>query len=142
MHLEMLVGALRPLSILQVGSGERLFRDVSEGVVLADKGSLGDALDTLSREKFDAIVLVWGVRDAWSSTAYERVAEIAGSTPIVAWTDSVEQLARLKAQHERTQDVIVAAAASSLVVEQLTLAATIRRRALCQTTSGTGPVAT
>jgi hypothetical protein len=129
-HVEVLVGALRPLRILQIGSGKRLFREVNEGVVLADNGSLGDALDTLSREDFDVVVLGGGLRDAWSPAAYERLIEITGSTPIVAWTDSVEQLIRLKVQHGRAHDLIVAAAASSSIVEHLTLAATIRRRAL------------
>jgi hypothetical protein len=129
MRVKMLVGALCPLSILQIGSG-RLFRDPDEGVLVADEGSLGGALNILNDKDFDTIVLGRGLRDAWPPTAYERLAEIAGSTPIVAWTDSVEQLTRLKVQHGRMQDLIVAAAASSSVVEQLTLAATIRRRAL------------
>jgi hypothetical protein len=130
MRVEMLVGALCPLSILQIGSGKPLFRDADEGVLVADEGSLGGALNILNDKDFDAIVLGRGLRDAWPPTAYERLAEIAGSTPIVAWTDSVEQLTRLKVQHGRMQDLIVATAASSSVVEQLTLAATIRRRAL------------
>ena len=65
------------------------------------KGSLAEALATLSPGAFDAIILGRGLRDAWSSTAYERVAEVAGSTPIVAWTESVEQFTTLKAQRER-----------------------------------------
>jgi CheY-like chemotaxis protein len=130
MRVRMIVGALCPLSILQIGSGKRIFHDADEGVLIAGEGSLGGALDILGRTEFDAIVLGRGLPDAWPPTAYERLAEIAGSTPIIAWTDSVEQLTRLKAQHGRIEDLIVAAAASSLVVEQLTLAVTIRRRAL------------
>ena len=130
MQIEMLVGALRPLTILQIGSGERLFYGANEGVVVVTKGSLAEALATISPGAFDAIILGRGLRDAWSSTAYERVAEVAGSTPIVALTESVEQLTTLKAQRERVHDVVVTAAASSSVLEQLALAATIRRRAL------------
>jgi CheY-like chemotaxis protein len=130
MRVRMIVGALCPLSILQIGSGKRLFHDADEGLLVAAEGALGDALDILGREEFDAIVLGRGLPDGWPPTAYERLAEMAGSTPIIAWTDSVEQLTRLKTQHGRMQDLIVAAAASSSVVEQLTLAATIRRRAL------------
>jgi hypothetical protein len=130
MRVRMIVGALCPLSVLQIGSGKPLFHDADEGVLVAGEGSLGGALDILGRTEFDAIVLGRGLPDAWPPTAYERLVEIAGSTPIIAWTDSVEQLTRLKAQHGRMQDLIVAAAASSLVVEQLTLAVTIRRRAL------------
>jgi hypothetical protein len=130
MRVEMLVAALRPLAILQVGSGQRLFRNAKADVARVDEDSLSGALDTLGREEFDAIVLGWGLRDAWSATAYERVAGIAGPISIVAWTDSVEQLTTLKAQHQREQDMIVAAATSSSVIEQLALAATIQRRAL------------
>jgi len=130
MRVEMLVGALQPLSILQVGGSKPLFPVANQGVALATRGLLRDALDTLSREHFDAIVLGSALQDAWSPTAYERVAEIAASTPIVAWTASVDQLVVLKTQQGRIQDVIVAAAVSQSIVEQLTLSAIIRSRAL------------
>ena len=127
---ELLVRALQPLSLLQIGLQQRLFPGFRGQVRVCRIRSLEQALDFLAAEEFDAIVLGPDVPDAWRTSAYERLAESAGSTPVVVEADSVKPMITVKQRQDRADDTIVSSAAPILVVERIILAAVIRHRTL------------
>jgi hypothetical protein len=63
-------------------------------------------------------------------SAYERLAEAAGSTPVVVKADPVEPMIMVKRRQDRADDVIVSSATPPLFLERMTLAAVLRNRAL------------
>ena len=127
---ELLIRALQPLNLVQVGLQQQLFAGFRGQVKVRRIRSLEQALDLLAAETFDAIVLGPDVPDAWPTSAYERLAESAGSTPVVVEADSVEPMITVKQRQDRADDTIVSSAAPILVVERITLAAVLRHRTL------------
>ena len=126
----LVIEALQPLSILQIGVPEQLLDDCGE-VAIRKVGSLDEAVGAVVQHDFDAIVLRADAVDAWPTAAYERIAELAGPTPVVVQTGLVGALARIKQQHLREEDIVVATAESSLL-GRLALAAILRNCALAQ----------
>jgi len=121
---------LQPLSLVQIGLQQQLFAGFRDQVKVRRIRSLEQALDLLAAEEFDAIVLGPDVPDAWPTTAYERLAESADTTPVVVEADSVEPMITVKQRQDRLDDTIVSSAAPILTVERVTLAAVLRHRTL------------
>lgn len=127
---ELLIRALQPLSLLQIGLHQQLFGGCRGQVVVRRVSSLEHALDLLAGEEFDAIIIGPDLVDEWPTSAYERLAETAGSTPVVVTADPAEPMLMVKRRQDRDDDVIVSAVAPTLVLERITLAAVLRNRAL------------
>ena len=127
---DLVIQALQPLSILQIGVPGQLLDDCGE-VAVRKVRSLDEAVEALAQEEFDAIVLGSGVVDAWPTAAYEQIAELAGATPVVVQADFVEPMASIKQEHLRDEDIIAASAKSSLL-GRLALTAILRSRALAE----------
>ena len=127
---ELLIKALQPLSILQIGLQRQLLDGCRGQVTVREVRSLDQALGLLAAEEFDAIMLGPDLADAWPTAAYERVAEAAGSTPVVVKADPVEPMIMVKRRQDRADDVIVSSAAPPLFLERIMLAAVLRNRAL------------
>jgi hypothetical protein len=85
----------------------------------------------MTQHEFDAIVLGPSIADAWPTAAYEKIAELAGRTPVVVQTEHVTPMVSLKQRHDREEDIIVATTSPSLLTH-LTLAAILRSRALAE----------
>jgi hypothetical protein len=128
---DLVIQALQPLSILQIGVRGQLL-DKWGKVAVRKAGSLDEAVCAVVRhEEFDAIVLGADVGDAWPTAAYERIAELAGPTPVVVQAGFVEPMARIKQQQIREGDTIVATANPDLL-GRLALTAILRSRALAE----------
>lgn len=128
---DLVIQALQPLSILQIGVSEPLLESDRGEVSGPNIRSLDEAVGAIDQQEFDAIVLGSGAVDAWPTTAYEQIAGLAGSTPVVVQTDFVGPMASIKQQHLREQDIIVATA-KSLLLGRLVLTAILRSRALAE----------
>ena len=126
----LVIRALEPLRILQIAVPEQLLDGCGE-VAVRKVRSLDEAVGAAVQHEFDAIVLRADALDAWPTAAYERIAELAGPTPIVVQTGLVRPMACIKQQHLREEDIVVATTNSSLV-GRLALAAILRNRALAQ----------
>ncbi len=125
---DLVIEALRPMAVLQFGFPGQ----VLEGAAAVRKvDSLQEAVSALAREEFDAIVLGSGVADAWPTAAYERIAEVAGSTPVLVQADFVGAMAGVKRRQAREQDVIVTRAKPCLLT-RLILSAILRKRAIAE----------
>jgi DNA-binding NarL/FixJ family response regulator len=127
---ELLIKALQPLSILQIGLQPQLLGGGRGQLTVCKVRSLEQALGLLAKEEFDAIILGPDLADAWPMSAYERLAEAAGSTPVVVKADPVEPMIMVKRRQDRADDVIVSSATPPLFLERMTLAAVLRNRAL------------
>jgi hypothetical protein len=127
---DLVIDALQPLSILQIGVPGQLLEGDCKGVVVRKVRSLDEAVCAVAEHEFDVIVLGSDV-DAWPTAAYEQLAEVAGSTAVLVKTDFVGPMAGIKQRQNREQDVIVATAEPSLL-RRLALAAILRRRALAE----------
>jgi hypothetical protein len=128
---ELVIEALQPLSILQIGVPGQLLNGNGRGVVVRKVRSLDEGVCALAQHEFDAIVLGADVVDAWPTAVYEQLAEVAGSTAVLVQTDFIGPMAGIKQRQNREQDVIVATAEPSLL-RRLALAAILRRRALAE----------
>ena len=126
---EFLISALRPFGLLQIGLQQQLFSGCRGDVVVRIARSLEHALGLLAEEEFDAIILGPELTDAWPATAYERLAEAAGSTPVVVAAGQEEPMLTVRQRHDRAHDEIISSAAPSLVLERIVLAAVLRNRA-------------
>ena len=126
---ELLIKALQPLRILQIGTQQPLL-DSGHRAVASASATLEHGLCLLDRHEFDAIVLGSDIADGWPAVAYERLAEVAGSMPVLVQADVIGPMAVIKQRHDRAQDVIVAATAGPSLLERLILAAILRSRAL------------
>jgi hypothetical protein len=127
---DLVIRALQPLSILQIGVRGQLLDKWGE-VAVRKARSLDEAVCAVVRREFDAVVLGADVGDAWPTAAYERIAELAGPTPVVVQTGFVEPMARIKQQRIREGDIIVATANPDLL-GRLALTAILRSRALAE----------
>jgi hypothetical protein len=127
---ELLIRALLPLSLLQIGLQQQLFGGCRGQVMVRRVRSLEQALGHLGAEEFDAIVLGPDLPDAWPASAYERLAESADGTPVVVEADSVEPMIMVKRRQDRANDEIISSAAPILMLERITLAAVLRHRTL------------
>jgi hypothetical protein len=127
---DLVIRALQPLSILQIGVRGQLLDEWGE-IAVHKARSLDEAACAVARHEFDAVVLGADVGDAWTTAAYERIAELAGPTPVVVQAGFVEPMARIKQQQIRDGDIIVATANPHLL-GRLALTAILRRRALAE----------
>jgi DNA-binding NarL/FixJ family response regulator len=127
---EFVIRALQPFRLLQIGSRRRLFGSCHGEVAVRMVGPLEDALDLLPGEQFDLIVLGSELTDAWPTTAYETLAEVAGSTPIVVTADQAEPILMVRRRQDRANDEIVSSTAPILLLERIVLATVLRTRAL------------
>ena len=127
---ELVIRALQPLSILQIGVPGQLLEEWGELAVRKVR-SLDEAVGAVVQHEFDAIVLGADVGDAWPTAAYERIAELAGPTPVVVQSGSVGPMARIKQQQIRERDIVVATA-KPYVLGRLALTAILRSRALAE----------
>lgn len=126
---ELLIRALRPFSLLQIGLQQQLFLGCRGDVVVRIVRSLERALGLLAGEEFDAIILGPELTDAWPTTAYERLAEAAGSMPVIVAAGQEEPIVMVRQQQDRAHDENISSAATSLVLERIVLAAVLRNRA-------------
>jgi DNA-binding NarL/FixJ family response regulator len=126
---ELLLRALHPLSLLQIGMPRQLFDGWRDQAVIHIGRSLEHALGLLAREEFDVIILGPELTDAWPTTAYERLAKAAESLPIVVAAGQEEPMLMVKQQQDRANDEIISSVAPGLVLEQIVLAAVLRNRA-------------
>lgn len=126
---ELLIRALRPFSLLQIGLQLQLFSGCRDDVVVRIVRSLEHALGLLAEEEFDAIILGPELTDAWPTTAYERLAEAAGSMPVVVAAGQEEPMLMVRQRQDRAHDEIISSVAPSLVLERIVLAAVLRNRA-------------
>ena len=128
---DLVIEALQPLAILQIAVQGQVF-DTGYGAAAVRKVSLLDeALSAIARHEFDVIVLGSGLADVWPTAAYEQIAEVAGSTPVLVQADFVGPMARVKERQDREQDIVVATAKPSLL-GRLILTAILRSRALAE----------
>jgi hypothetical protein len=127
---ELLIKALQPLSILQIGLQPQRLGGGRGQLTVRKVRSLAQALGLLAADEFDAIILEPDLADAWPTAAYERVVEAAGSTPVVVKADPVEPMIMVKRRWDRADDVIVSNAAPPLLLERIILAAVLLNRAL------------
>ena len=127
---ELLIKALQPLSILQIGMERQLLGRCRGQVTVCEIRSLDQALGLLAGEDFDVIVLGPDSADAWPTSAYERIAEAADSTPVVVTANPVKPMIMVKQRQDRADDMIVSSAAPTLVLERMILTAVLRSRAL------------
>jgi hypothetical protein len=123
---DLVIEALQPLHILQLGVPGRLLE-----AAVREVRSLDEAIGALARHDFDAIVLGSSVADAWPTAAYDHIAKLAGSTPVLVQADFIGPMTGIKQQHDRKQDIIVASLRPSLL-GRLLLSAILRRRALAE----------
>jgi hypothetical protein len=127
---DLVIRALQPLSILQIGVRGQLLDKWGE-VAVRKARSLDEAVCAVVRHEFDAIVLGAHVGDAWPTAAYERIAELAGPTPVVVQAGFVEPMVRIKQQQIREGDTIAATANPDLL-GRLALTAILRSRSLAE----------
>jgi hypothetical protein len=128
---DLMVDALQPLSILEIGVPGKLWNGDCGRVAVRRVRSLEEAICAVARYEFDAIVLRSDVVDAWPTAAYEQMAGLAGPMPVLVQTDFIGPMAGIKQRQNREQDVIVATAEPSLL-RRLALAAILRSRALAE----------
>ena len=126
---ELLIRALQPLSLLQIGMPQELFAGWRGQAVVRIVRSLEHALGLLAGEEFDAMILGPELTDAWPTTAYERLAEAAGSIPVVVAAGQEEPMLMVRQRQDRAHDEIISSVAPSLVLERIVLAAVLRNRA-------------
>jgi hypothetical protein len=126
----LVIEALQPLRILQIGVPGQLL-DGDYGSAVRKVRSLDEAIGALAQHDFDAIVLGSSMADAWPTAAYDQIATLAGSTPVLVQADFVGPMAGIKQQHGREQDIIVANAIPALL-GRLALSAILRSRALAE----------
>lgn len=125
---DLVIEALQPLDILQIGMPEQLLGRRLEAAV-RKLGSLHEAVIAIAQHEFDAIVLGSSVTDAWPTAAYEQIARLAGPTPILVQADVTGLMAVIKQREDRERDVVVATSKPSLLA-RLMLAAILQSRAL------------
>jgi DNA-binding NarL/FixJ family response regulator len=126
---ELLIRALQPLSLLQTGMPRQLFDGWRGQAVVHIARSLEHAVGLLAGGEFDAIILGPELTDAWPTTAYERLAEAAGSIPVVVAAGQEEPMLMARQRQDRACDEIISSAAPTLVLERIILAAVLRNRA-------------
>ena len=125
-----MIEALQPLHVLEIGlPGQLLERGL--GAAVRNVGSLREALRAMAQHEFDAILVGSGLADAWPTAAYERIAELAGSTPVLVQAELVGPMAGIKQRQNRPHDVILAGAKPALLA-RLILASVLRSRALAE----------
>ena len=127
---ELLIRALQPLSLLQIGLPQPLFSGSRGEVAVRIVRSLEHALGLLAAEEFDVIILGSELTDAWPTTAYERLAEAVGSTPVVVAAEQAEPIRLVRRRQDRAHDEIISSVAPTVVLERIALAAVLRNRAL------------
>ena len=128
---ELVLEALRPIAVLQIGCPGEVLDQGDWSDAVSSAGSLQEARGLIVQHEFDAIVLGSHLADAWPTTAYEELATLAGSTPVLVQADQVEPMLGIKQRHSREQDMIVAKVKPSLLT-RLMVAAILRRRALAE----------
>ena len=128
---DLVIEALQPLDILQIGVQGQVLDDRYGAAAVRKVRSLSEAVRAIAQHEFDAIILGSGLPDAWPTATYERIAELAGSTPVLVQADFVGPMAGIKQRHDREQDVIVATVRPSLL-GRLALSAILRSRALAE----------
>jgi hypothetical protein len=128
---DLVIEALQPVSILQIGVPGQLLNDDYGAVSVSKVNSLDEAISAMACDEFDAIVFGSGIVDAWPTAAYEEIAGLAGSTPVLVQTGFVAPMAAIKQQQDRNQDIIVGTAKPSLL-GRLALTAIMRNRALAE----------
>lgn len=127
---ELLIRALEPLSLLQIGLQQELFRGCCGEVAVRIVRSLEHALGLLAEEEFDVVILGPGLTDAWPTTAYERLTEAVGGTPVVVAAEQAEPIQMVRRLQDRARDEIISSAAPTVVLERIALAAVLRNRTL------------
>ena len=125
---ELLIRALRPVSVLQIGLQQELFNGCRGEVFVRIVRSLEHALGLLAAEEFDVVILGPELTDAWPTTAYERLTEAVGGTPVVVAAEQVEPIQMVRRLQERACDEIISSAAPTVVLERIALAAVLRNR--------------
>jgi hypothetical protein len=128
---DLVIEALQPLDVLQIGCRGQVLDGDHGTAAVCKAGSLQEAISIMTQHEFDAIVLGPSIADAWPTAAYEKIAELAGRTPVVVQTEHVTPMVSLKQRHDREEDIIVATTSPSLLTH-LTLAAILRSRALAE----------
>jgi hypothetical protein len=127
---DLVIEALQPFHILQIGVPGQLLDRGYEAAV-REVRSLDEAIGALAQHDFDAMVLGSSVADAWPTAAYDQIAKLAGSTPVLVQADFIGPMAGIKQQHDREQDIIVATLRPSLL-GRLVLSAILRSRVLAE----------
>ena len=125
---ELLIRALHPLSVLQIGLPRELFSGCRGEVSVRIVRSLKRALDLLAAEEFDVIILGPELPDAWPTTAYERLAEAVGCISFVVAADQGEPIEMVRRRQDRAHDEIISSAIPTVVLERIALAAVLRNR--------------
>ena len=125
---EFLIRALRPVSVLQIGLQQELFNGCRGEVFVRVVRALEHALALLAAEEFDVVILGPELTDAWPATAYERLIEAVGSTPVVVATEQVEPIQTARQRQYRAYDEIISSGAPTVVLERIALAAVLRNR--------------
>ena len=126
----LLVKALGPFSLLQIGFQPQLFCERPAEVAARVVTTLRQALDLLASEEFDVIVLGRDITDAWPTTVYQSLAEAVRSTPVIVAADRADTMLMVRRRLERNQDEIISPAVPTIVLELIALAAVLRHRAL------------
>ena len=127
---DLVIEALQPLHILQIGVPGQMLEGRC-GAAVRKVRSLDEAMGAIALHEFDAIVLGSSVADVWPTAAYEQIATLAGSTPVLVQADFVGPMAGIKQQHDREQDIIVATDTPSLL-GRLVLSVILQSRALAE----------
>jgi hypothetical protein len=127
---ELLIRALRPVSLLQIGVQQELFSGCRGEVSVRIVRSLEHAFAMLAVEEFDVIILGPELTDAWPTTAYERLAGAVGCTPVVVAAEQAEPIQMVRRRQDRANDEIISSPAPTVVLERIALAAVLRNRAL------------
>jgi DNA-binding NtrC family response regulator len=127
---ELLIRALQPVSILQIGVQQELFSSCRGKVAVRIVRSLEHALCLLASEEFHVIVLGPELTDAWPTAAYEDLAAAVGSIPVVVAAEQAGPIQMVRQRQDRAYDEIISSAAPAEVLERIVLAAVLRNRAL------------
>jgi DNA-binding NarL/FixJ family response regulator len=127
---EFLIRALQRVSVLQIGLQQELFDGCRGEVAVRIVRSLEHALGLFAAEEFDVIILGPELTDAWPTTAYERLAEAVGGTPVVVAAEQAEPIQIVRRRQNRANDEIVSSPAPTVVLERIAFAAVLRYRAL------------
>jgi DNA-binding NarL/FixJ family response regulator len=127
---EFLIRALQRVSVLQIGLQQELFGGCRGEVAVRIVRSLEHALGLLAAEEFDVIILGPELTDTWPTTAYERLTEAVGGTPVVVAAEQAEPIQMVRRRQDRAHDEIVSSAAPTVVLERIALAAVLRNRTL------------
>jgi DNA-binding NarL/FixJ family response regulator len=127
---DLLLRAAESPCLLQIGMKDRLKISCHGREFVRTVRSLEQALTLLAEEEFDAIILGAELSDAWPTTAYEDLAEKAGSTPVVVAADQLEPMLAVRRRQDRADDVVIPSGVPIFVLERIALAAVLRKRTL------------